>query len=114
MIELIKEQMIAIPDCNGFLVSGFPQNPKQATYFVREIAQVDCILYLEGEAIDGVPVEKSIGDSKEKNIKGNEEGDAKPDVEKNISGTRIVAGKFDSILERVSKIVLFGREYERP
>lgn len=95
VIELIKERMVSVPDCNGFLVSGFPQNPKQASYFVREVAPVDCILYLEGEPIEGTPLERSVGDHAP-NI-------PTPDISKTASGARIVAGKYDVILERVSR-----------
>lgn len=96
--------MVAVPDCNGYLISGFPKNPKQASHFVREIAPVDCILYLEGETVGGAPVESSVGDNKDnKLVPRKDEGDVKIEFNKNMSGSRIVAGKYDVILERVSK-----------
>lgn len=47
VIDLIKESMLSnIKHKKGFLLNGFPRTAKQANMFVKEIADVDVIVFL--------------------------------------------------------------------
>lgn len=95
--------MISTNECNGFLISGFPRNPKQASLFVRDIAPIDCMFYLEGQATDSsYSLDKSIGDShsQEEGDKVQDEGDNLNETAK-TTDSKVLVGKYDGLLERV-------------
>lgn len=46
MIELIKKSLLHENTQNGYVISNFPKNSKQADLFLREIGNVSFVLYL--------------------------------------------------------------------
>ncbi|RZB66650.1 adenylate kinase isoenzyme 1 [Asbolus verrucosus] len=47
VIDLIKEEMLRMSlNCKGYLINNFPKNSKQASLFIKEIDDVDAIIYL--------------------------------------------------------------------
>lgn len=50
IINLLKEKIVEAGDTRGYIINGFPRNAKQSNLFVKEIANVDCIILLEGSA----------------------------------------------------------------
>ncbi|KAF2884772.1 hypothetical protein ILUMI_21379 [Ignelater luminosus] len=50
VVDLIKEAMLQkAPTAKGFVLNGFPRTNKQATLFVKEIGDVDVVVYLYSE-----------------------------------------------------------------
>lgn len=47
VIELLKEEILRRgKDVNGYIIDGFPRTSKQASQFVKEIKDVDAVIYL--------------------------------------------------------------------
>ncbi|KYB27609.1 adenylate kinase isoenzyme 1 isoform X2 [Tribolium castaneum] len=47
VIDLIKEEMLRNSvNCKGYIINNFPRNSKQAALFIKEIDDVDAIIYL--------------------------------------------------------------------
>ncbi|KAB0798604.1 hypothetical protein PPYR_09597 [Photinus pyralis] len=47
VIDLLKEEILSkVRGSNGFLFNGFPRTAQQASMFVKEIGNVDAIIYL--------------------------------------------------------------------
>nr|XP_022903570.1 adenylate kinase isoenzyme 5-like [Onthophagus taurus] len=47
VVDLIKEEMLKnVNEATGFIINGFPRTAKQAALFVKEIKDVDVVIYL--------------------------------------------------------------------
>lgn len=51
VIQLIKETLVNSTNDNGFVISNFPKNSKQADLFIRDIQNVNFILYLYSDIV---------------------------------------------------------------
>ena len=99
VIDLIKEEMLTTShNCKGYLINNFPKNSKQAALFIKEIDDVDAIIYL----VCDVPVMV-----KRKQVQS--EGRLDDDVIKKMIATYIKevkegTSKLGSKIEKVSRV----------
>lgn len=93
--------MIAAGDTRGYLLSEFPQNPRQATLFVKEFSKINCILIMEpqSQANECPLAENPPGDRKiAQQDRKIPQKDRKIDFYKDL---KIASGKCDTIIEKV-------------
>lgn len=73
VIALLKEELLNTSSENGYVISNFPKNSKQADLFVKEIGNVNFILYFYCDTISLLSraQEKHDGDINEGVLKRN-------------------------------------------
>ncbi|GLV38161.1 Adenylate kinase 1 [Carabus blaptoides fortunei] len=100
VLDLIKEKMIAAGDTRGYLISEFPQNPRQANLFVKEFGKISCILIMESQSQINELTENPPGDRKitQPNRKISQK-ERKIDFYKDL---KITSGKCDTVVEKIN------------
>ncbi|KAF5294181.1 hypothetical protein FQR65_LT10892 [Abscondita terminalis] len=108
VIDLIKEAMLSsVQKKKGFLLNGFPRTSKQANMFVKEISDVDVIIFLNGD----VPTLLNRNREKEKfNIDLSE---SKKQIQNIIKEIKTGVSKFGSKIEKINTDSSLTDVYER-
>ncbi|GJQ66863.1 hypothetical protein Trydic_g7887 [Trypoxylus dichotomus] len=95
IVDIIKEEILKrVNEAKGFILNGFPRTSKQALLFVKEVKDVDAVIYLYSETYKMVSrVQEKKGDIDEEVVKN--------EIFKYVNEVKEGTAKFSAKVEKV-------------
>ncbi|KAK9744232.1 hypothetical protein QE152_g7863 [Popillia japonica] len=95
IVDIVKEEILKkVNEAKGFILNGFPRTSKQAVLFVKEVKDVDAIIYLYSETYKMVSrVQEKKGDIDEESVKN--------EIFKYVNEVKEGTAKFSAKVEKI-------------